>query len=128
MGKPGCGKTEQFVQYCAYAIANRIRMLILCPTGQLVASYRQRLPETDFIWVDTIHSGLRIYREDESLVEHCPPSSLRLYDAILIDECSQIDNSLALKIYYALRELPHDPFIAFAADYKQLQPVDSLLR
>ena len=32
---------------------------------------------------------------------------------------------MALKIYYALQELPHDPFIAFAADYKQLQPVNS---
>ena len=44
---------------------------------------------------------------------------------VVIDECSQVDNALALEIDYALRELPHDPFIAVAADYKQLQPVSS---
>ena len=45
-----------------------LRVLILCPTGQLVASYRQRLPDSDLLRVDTIHAGLRIYREEESLV------------------------------------------------------------
>ena len=99
--KPGSGKTELFVQYCAYAIANRLRVLILCPTGQLVASYRQRLPESDFVRVDTIHAGMHIYRGEESLVEHAPPSTLRLYDCILIDECSQLDNDGAKKVMYA---------------------------
>ena len=56
VGKPGCGKTELFVQFCAYAIANRIRVLIICPTGQLVASYRQQLPENELIRVGTIHA------------------------------------------------------------------------
>ena len=44
VGKPGSGKTELFVQFCAHAIVQRRRVLIPCPTGQLVASYRQRLP------------------------------------------------------------------------------------
>ena len=47
VGKPGSGKTEHFVQFCSRAIASRLRVLILCPTGQLVATYRQRLPDTD---------------------------------------------------------------------------------
>ena len=108
VGKPGSGKTALFVQFCAYAMAHRIRVLILCPTGQLVASYRQRLPESEYVRIEPIHAGLRIYREDESLVEHAPPSTLRLYDIILIDECSQLDNSVARKVIYALGELPHN--------------------
>ena len=59
----------------------------------------------------------------KSLVEHAPPSTLRLYDCILIDECSQLDNEVAKQVMYALTELPHNPFVAVAADYKQLQPV-----
>ena len=100
-----------------------MRLLILCPTGQLVAAYRQRLPESDLIRVDTIHAGLRIYRGDEELVNHSPPSLLRQYDAILIDEASQVDDSMVQKINYAITELPQRPFVCVAADYFQLPPV-----
>ena len=123
VGKPGSGKTELFIQYCAYAIANRLRVLILCPTGQLVAAYRQRPPETESVRVDTIHSGLHIYREDEALVEHIPPSTLRLYDCTLIDECSQLDNDVAWKLKIAIAELPQNPLVAVAADFQQLQSI-----
>ena len=125
VGEPGSGKTELFVQFCAYAIAHRLRVLILGPTGQLVAAYRQRIPETEYVRIETIHAGLRIYREDEKLVEHSPPSTLQLYDAILIDECSQLDNKVADKVKYAVYGLSHNPFVAIAADFKQLQPVGS---
>ena len=47
VGRPGAGNTELFVQMVAAAITMRHRVLIRCPTGQLVASYRQRLPDTD---------------------------------------------------------------------------------
>ena len=97
--------------------------MILCPTGQLVASYRQKLPEHEAICIDTIHAGLAIYREDESLVQHSPPSKLRQFDTILIDEGSQIDDDMARKLVYALDSLPQKPFISVAADYRQLQPV-----
>ena len=125
VGKPGSGKTELFVQFCAHAIANRLRVLILCPTGQLVATYRQRLPDCEFIRIETIHAGMAIYREKEALVNHAPPSTLNRYDAILLDECSQIDNATGKKVAYAIDELPQRPFVAIAADYKQLQSVVS---
>ena len=64
-----------------------------------------------------------IYREDENLVQHSPPSALCKFDAILLDECSQIDDTIAHKVVYAIDELPQKPFVAIAADYKQLQPV-----
>ena len=120
IGKPGSGKTELFVQFCAHAITQRLRVLILCTTGQLVPSYRQRLRENDLIRVESIHAGMAIYREKEALVTHSPPSILSKYDAILLDECSQIDNSTARKVVYAIDELPQKPFVAIAADYQQL--------
>ena len=123
VGEPGSGKTEVFIRFCAFAIKNQLRVLILCPTGQLVASYRQKLPEHESICIDTIHAGLAIYREDESLVQHSPPSKLRQFDTILIDEGSQIDDDMARKLVYALDSLPQKPFISVAADYRQLQPV-----
>ena len=129
VGEPGAGKTEVFIQFCSYAIANNLRVLILCPTGQLVHSYRQRLPETERIRVDTIHAGLRIRRGEEKLVQHAPPMQLRYFDAIFIDEASQIDDNTSDLLDYAVHELPHNPFIAVSADYKQLQPVgDSGMR
>ena len=124
VGKPGSGKTELFVQFCAHAVANRLRFLILCPTGQLVAAYRQRLPDTEFIRNETVHAGMTIYREKGALVDHAPPSALRKYDAILLDKCSQIENSIGRKLAYPIDELPQKPFVAIAADYKQLQPFD----
>ena len=45
VGRPGSGITALFVQMVAAGITMRHRVLILCPTGQLVASYRQRLQE-----------------------------------------------------------------------------------
>ena len=114
---------QLLVQFCAHAIAIRLRVLIRCPTGHLVATYRQRLPDVDFNRIETMHAGLDIYREKDALVEHAPPSTLRKYDAILLDECSQIDNSTARKVVYAIDELPQKPFVAIAADYRQLQPV-----
>ena len=44
-------------------------------------------------------------------------------NAILLDECSQIDNNLAKKVVYALDELPQKPFVGIATDYQQIQPV-----
>ena len=118
--KPGSGKTELFVQFCAHVIAHRLRVLIICPTGQLVAAYRHRLPDNDLIRIETIHAGIAIYGKKEALVNHAPPSTLRNYDAILLDECPQIDHSTTRSVVYAIDELPQTPFVGIADDYRQL--------
>ena len=46
-----------------------------------------------------------------------------MHDAILIDECSQLDNSIARKLNYAVDELPQKPVVALEPDYQQIQPV-----
>ena len=87
-------------------------------------SYRERFPETDHIVVETIHSGFAIYRSaDQSQVRYSPPTRLRRYDLILIDEASQIEDYVTEFLYLAIQELPQKPFVAIAADFFQLNPI-----
>jgi len=55
--------------------------LISCPTGALVHAYRERLPPTDQIVVETLHSGFSIARKVD-LDTYSPPGRLRRYDLI----------------------------------------------
>ena len=43
--------------------------------------------------------------------------------AIVIDEASQVDDSMVQKINYAITQLPQRPSVCVAADYFQLPPV-----
>ena len=105
-GEPGSGKSEVIV-HAAYAAANSSAcVLVLCPTGTLVHSYRDRLPDVDNIVVETIHSGFAIQRQYDKLVDYAPPSRLRRYDLILVDEASQIEDQVATLLLMGIQELP----------------------
>ena len=56
-GEPGAGKSEVIVHAAVEAATAGYHVLILCPTGTLVHSYKDRLPEVDNIVVETLHSG-----------------------------------------------------------------------
>ena len=43
--------------------------------------------------------------------------------AVVIDEASQVDDSMVQKINYAITQLPQRPSVCVAADYFQLPPV-----
>ena len=122
-GEPGSGKSEVIVHAAARAAHAGLRVLILCPTGALVHSYRDRLPETDKVVVETIHSGFAIYRENDKDVEYAPPTRLRKYDLLLLDEGSQVEDGVARKMFMAILELPQKPFCVITADFQQLNPV-----
>jgi hypothetical protein len=82
------------------------------------------LPEVDNIVVETLHSGFAIYRgADEKAVQYSPPTRLRRYDLILVDEGSQIEDHVGKKVYMAIKELPQKPFVLLAADFQQLNPI-----
>ena len=108
-GRPGSGKSEVIIQFAVYAAGIRLRVLILCTTGQLVHTYRIRLPGSPYIVIQTMHAGLAIRRDEEKLVEHCPPNALRHYDLIMLGEASQYSNAVGAKFVYALRELVQNP-------------------
>ena len=84
-GEPGCGKSEALIYAAHEASGREARVLIACPTGVLVGQYRDRLPSTEFITVETIHSAWRVLR-DYDRKTYSPPSRLTQYDAVFIDE------------------------------------------
>ena len=123
-GDPGSGKTEAIIQLALRLGRNSANVLILCPTGQLVTTYRERISEddNDTIVVETIHSGFRIARDADAKT-YAPPGRLRRYDAIIVDEASQIDDHVASMFLCGFRELPQKPALVVAADYQQLRQV-----
>ena len=100
------------------------KILILCPTGQLVTAYRQRLGEddSDAVVVETLDPGFHIAR-DADMSTFAAPGNLRRYDAIIIDEASQADDRVANLFLCGYRELPQKPALAVAADFQQLRHV-----
>ena len=83
---------------------------------------KERLPPTDQIVVETLHSGFSIARNVD-LNTYAPPGRLRRYDLILIDEASQIGDDIFECIWCGVRELPQKPFVVVGADYQQVAPI-----
>jgi len=69
-GKPGAGKTEVLVACAIKAADKGLNVLVLCPTGSLVHTYKDRMPDTEHIVVETIHAGMCIYRQADSQVSY----------------------------------------------------------
>ena len=104
-GEPGTGKSEVLVHVAYNAAIRGAKVLVLCPTGTLVHAYRERIPEHPNIVIDTLHSGLAFKRDYDKVVEYCPPSTLRKYDLILLDEASQIDQDSQEKLCMELAQV-----------------------
>jgi len=115
-GGPGTGKTEAIIHAAHRAAEGGARVLILCPTGALVHAYKERLPPTDQIVVETLHAGFSIARKADSKT-YAPPGRLRRYDLIFIDEASQISNAIYDCLMVGISELPQRPFVVVAADF-----------
>ena len=124
-GDPGTGKTEVMIHGCYRAALAGCHVLIMCPTGTLVHSYRDRVPDHPNIVIETLHSALVIKRRYDEVVQYCPPSRLRRYDLIMIDEVSQIDDELLEKLRIAIGELPQRPVLLLSGDFYQLGPMQS---
>ena len=126
-GGPGSGKSAVLLELAVRAAKAGNRVLIVCPTGQLVHSFKSQLPEVDGIenvQVDTIHGVLRYKRKGaDGKVAWAPPSALRGFDLILVDEASQYDNQEWIRFLQSVAEQPHLPFLVAVADFQQLQPV-----
>ena len=122
-GEPGSGKSEVLIHAAVEAANAGLYVLILCPTGALVHTYKDRMPETSHITVETIHSGFAIYRNYDKVVEYSPPTRLRRYDLIILDEGSQVDDAITKMLILGIGELPQMPYVVVAADFQQLNPV-----
>jgi hypothetical protein len=120
-GKPGAGKTEAVIGCAVEAAEKGERVLIACPIGALVDTYRQKLPPNDNIVIETVHASHRITRKADQ--QYIPPGRLRNFDLIIYDEISQLEDVVWQQVRTAIVELNPHPFICFVGDFKQLQPV-----
>ena len=123
-GTPGSGKTEVLL-HLAITWAKKIHVLIVCPTGQNVFLFKSRIPEElqEQIRVDTIHGVLAYKRGKDNNRSWTPPSILRKFDLVLMDEASQYDDLEFSRYIICSTEQPHKPFQVIVADFSQLQPV-----
>ena len=64
--------------------------------------YKERLPPTDQIVVETLHRGFSIARKVD-LNTYAPPGRLRRYELIFIDEASQIGDDIFECIWCGVR-------------------------
>ncbi len=119
-GEPGSGKTEVLLSACRQCLLQGLRVMVMAPTGALVASYQERLPEESRLSVTTLHAGLRLQRNADSHVRFAPPSYLNNYDVFFVDEVSQIDDSVWQRLYICLREMPGVPLVSLSGDFQQL--------
>ena len=87
-----------------------------------MTTYKERLPPSEFICIETLHSAFCVARRADAKT-YAPPGRLRHFDLIIIDEGSQVENLVWRKLLMAILELPQKPFVAIAADFQQLQPV-----
>ena len=118
-GKPGAGKTEAVIG-CALAAAEKgERVLIACPIGALVDTYRQRLPPNENIVIETIHASHHITRKADE--HYIPPGRLRTFDLIIDEEVSQLEGEVWQKVRTAITELNPHPFVMLVGDFQQLQ-------
>ena len=63
------GKSSVLVHAATRAAERGDYVLILCPTGTLVHSYRDLLPHSERIILETIHSSFCISRRADMLVQ-----------------------------------------------------------
>ena len=124
-GPPGTGKSELLVHAAKLVVDRGCRVLFLAPTGALVHSYLDRLPDSESIFVDTVHAALRFSREsDTRQAKFNPPSRLQLYDVIFLDEVSMLSLEVFEALLRHIQELPQRPIFVVAGDFAQLKAMD----
>ena len=101
------------------------RVLFLVPTGALVHSYLDRLPDSESIFVDTVHGAMRFSRQRDAELSRCnPPSRLQLFDLIFLDEVSMLEEHVFEALFRHVQELPQRPIFVVAGDFAQLEAID----
>ncbi len=120
---------KQQANYLLHHARRGLHVLIICPTGQLVHVLNASLPDLeglDSIRIDTMAGVLKYQRPGaDQKVRWTPPTALRKFDIILVDEGSQYDDKDWSRFYTSVKEQPQLPYTAVVADFQQLQPVNS---
>ena len=144
-GPPGSGKTQVLLAAIRVHAAQGFRILVACPTGALVASYRTSLGRLANVTVQTLHSsfallgqsqtytppGLRLvhlchYQDVLTLGYLCSAGRtghLQNFDLLVFDEISQVSWVLWNRIATAVSEMHASPLVILLGNFQQLQPL-----
>ena len=116
VGGPGTGKTtivnamvNMFKQYFPYQ-----NLIVVAPTGRAA----KRINEICEVETKTIHSLLRWNKETNTFI--CNEDNPIMYDAIIIDEFSMVDNSLFASLLKASKRVMK---ICIIGDHNQLPSI-----
>lgn len=128
-GYPGTGKSTTIVQVVRLLIAGAgLKVVLTAPTNKAVAVLKQMASEQG-LRVDcmTIHQllGLSVVkRGKEKALERTSPSYLELFDLVVVDECSMVNQDLWHWIQQSICNLWSRTKIVLMGDPAQLNPVN----
>ena len=120
-GQAGSGKSFLLNTILNYCETKRCRVVLACPSAKLASRYRFLHPN---ITCETVHTLFAISVSD-------PPTysinwSLASVHVIIVDEISQVNDTILNHIMYTRNSLPFKPTLIFAGDGSQLQPLKTV--
>ena len=120
-GEAGSGKSyilRAIIQFC---LDNDLKVCVACPTGKLASSYADSFPN---VHCDTVHSVFSI--PVDSNVSPSVNWSLTKFNAILVDEVTQIPIQYVRHIMLTRDSMPNSPILVFTGDSCQLRPLSTV--
>ena len=117
--KPGSGKLYALQHCIEYCVENDIDICVAMSTGTLACRYRELYP--DNVVCDTLHSVFKVKCHDHT--SSTINSSLCRYDAIFIDEVSQVSTEMFHHIINTISVLAPRPLLVLCGDFCQQQPL-----
>ena len=89
------------------------RVILVCPTRILVASYREKMPGLD---VDSIHSAFQIFRPEQDTLDR-----MASFDMVVVEEVGQLSSNLFERLMRLWDAAAQRPALVFIGEFAQLR-------
>ncbi len=116
LGPAGSGKSFLIKVVMQQAMADGARVILVCPTRRLVASYREEMPDLD---VDSIHRAFRVFDQEVRTLE-----LMASYDLIVVEEIGIVSMELFERLLRIWDGAARRPALVFVGDFRQLRNMD----
>ncbi len=115
LGPAGSGKSFLMKVVMQKAIAHGARVILVCPTRRLVASYRAEMPDLD---ADSIHRAFQLYVPEVQTLE-----LMASYDLVVVEEVSLVQRWIFERLLRLWDAAASRPALVFVGDFRQLKNV-----
>jgi hypothetical protein len=116
LGPAGSGKSFLMQKVMADAMSKNARVILVCPTRILVASYRTKMPDLD---VDSIHSAFQVFRPEQQTLD-----AMTGFDLVVVEEVGQLSRDLFERLIRLWHGAGRRPALVFVGDFAQLRRVE----